>query len=355
MCEVNYYKLAHMTDFKIREINVDSDDDMRMLNELDEACDLETYGAISPMTVQERRAMFAPSNYKKSQHFVAEVAEDSGARIVGVGVCGMPLNENKETAYVGLAVHPQYRGRGIGSALADQLVRAARKNERTRLSGWGSTTVDADAHDPSLPWNRLAARMGMQKKNIAHQKTLNLPIDSKVLQELDAKVAEKIGDYRIDLWPDGIPEDQLENYGLLMRQLDLDEPTGEHQLEAPEYPADRVREIYEKQKAMGYQNIIAVAFSPEDEIAGQSEIAIKTTPGTSMGYQENTLVMPGHRGHALGLAMKLANHRQLAEVAPHIEVLITGNSLLNTQMNAINEQLGYEAAVQELAYQGDVA
>lgn len=150
---------------------------------------------------------------------------------------------------------------------------------------------------------------------------------------------------------DGVPEDQLENYGILLRQLGVDEPTGDHQHEVTEFPAERVRSIYERLACIGYRTFITVASSPEGEIAGQSEINFKTTPGTDVGFQENTLVMPDHRGHALGLAMKTANHRRMDEIAPHIKALVTGNSSLNTQMNSINDQFGYQVANLQIAYQ----
>ncbi|MEU7993546.1 GNAT family N-acetyltransferase [Rothia amarae] len=340
-----------MTDFTIRGINVASDEEMRQLNELDEACAQDIYGASQKSTVDERRAALAPSAYQETERFVAAVSEGDAERVVGIAICGMPLYENKKTAFIGLAVHPEYRGRGIGSALAERLKETAHAAGRTTLDSWGEIPADANADDSTLPVNLIARRLGMEKKNVAAQKTLDLPLPEGKLAQFEAQVAEKIGDYRLETWTDGIPENQLENYGILLRQLELDEPTGDHRNEAPEFSADRVREIREKQKAMGFRDVITVAFSPENEIAGQSEIIYNTNEGTSIGFQENTLVMPAHRGHALGLAMKVANHRKLEAVAPHIKVVVTGNSSLNTQMNAINEQFGYKVACQEIAFQ----
>lgn len=336
-----------MVDFHIRLINLDSDEEMRQLNALDEACDQEMFGAVERLTVAERRAMLEPSAYKKVERFVAE----SEGRIVGISVCGMPLEENKDTAMVGVAVAPDFRGQGIGSALAEQVVACARENGRSQLTGWGHAPAGVDADDDALPWNRLADRMGMAPKNVSYSKTLSLPLELARLEKMEAVAVQKLGNYRIETWADDVPEDQLENYGLMLRQLDMDEPTGDHKLEAADYPAERVKESRERLAAMGYKALITVAFSASGEIAGHTEINYKNTEGTTLGYQENTLVMPDHRGHALGLAMKVANHRQLQELAPHLDVLVTGNSSLNTHMNAINEQFGYEVAFQEIAYQ----
>ena len=59
------------------------------------------------------------------------------------------------------------------------------------------------------------------------------------------------------------------------------------------------------------------------------------------GFQSGTLVSPEHRGHALGLAVKLANHRQIRAMFPDCRVLITGNADVNAAMNKVNDALGY--------------
>jgi hypothetical protein len=52
-------------------------------------------------------------------------------------------------------------------------------------------------------------------------------------------------------------------------------------------------------------------------------------------------VLPEHRGHALGLAMKIANHRAVRRLYPECRVLVTGNAGVNVAMNAVNDRLGY--------------
>src|SRR5699024_5037425 len=72
----------------------------------------------------------------------------------------------------------------------------------------------------------------------------------------------------------------------------------------------------------------------------------------TVGWQENTLVMPDHRGHRLGLALKVATHRQLRERAPQLRSLVTWNSHVNPWMIEINEKLGYEIVYREMVLQG---
>ncbi|MCA2225212.1 hypothetical protein [Nonomuraea aurantiaca] len=49
-----------------------------------------------------------------------------------------------------------------------------------------------------------------------------------------------------------------------------------------------------------------------------------------------------HRGHRLGLLLKIGNLLWLRDREPHIERLITWNAVSNAHMLAINEAMGYE-------------
>ena len=58
------------------------------------------------------------------------------------------------------------------------------------------------------------------------------------------------------------------------------------------------------------------------------------------GYAD-LLVVPAHRGHRLGLAVKVANQQALYAAFPELSFIITGNADVNTRMNAINDRLGF--------------
>ncbi len=59
-------------------------------------------------------------------------------------------------------------------------------------------------------------------------------------------------------------------------------------------------------------------------------------------WQEITIVDPAHRGHRLGLAVKLANLDFLAERAPDVRTIRTSNAQENAPMIAVNDMLGFE-------------
>ena len=78
-------------------------------------------------------------------------------------------------------------------------------------------------------------------------------------------------------------------------------------------------------------------------------------PEKTAVYQDDTLVLGPHRGHALGLRMKLANLVALAETDPSRTRIYTWNADENAHMLAINIALGFEPTAIESAWQRPVS
>ena len=116
-------------------------------------------------------------------------------------------------------------------------------------------------------------------------------------------------------------------------------PTGDLALEDGEWTPERYAEN-EQRVADRNRCFAAAAISPDGELVGYTDVNVsraKTTQA-SVGI---TFVLPGHRGHSLGLAVKLANHRALVAALPECELVRTTNADVNEHMNAVNERLGY--------------
>lgn len=73
--------------------------------------------------------------------------------------------------------------------------------------------------------------------------------------------------------------------------------------------------------------------------AGQSLLCVDELSPT-YAFQEDTVVVPEHRGHRLGLLMKTEMLRWLQGARPEVAHIDTWNSVANQQMTAVNERLG---------------
>ena len=92
------------------------------------------------------------------------------------------------------------------------------------------------------------------------------------------------------------------------------------------------------------------ARAPDGTLAGHTAVTLsELTP--DLAFISTTLVMPEHRGHRLGLAMKVRLHQLLRAEYPACTTIVTGNAGVNTWMNAVNDQLGYRVVEQILEMQ----
>lgn len=338
----------------VRPLDLSADADLEQVRSLLQAVDEDAFGASEQYTLPQMRASFTSSSAWQVGQWIAEVESLEGGRVVG-GLLGVltPQLENLDAATVMIDVHPALRGHGIGTALLERAaLPAVQAAGRTLISAYGTVPVEGDADDATLPANRLAARAGLERRSLAVCRSLDLPLAPGLLDELAAEVDERIGDYRVASFLDEIPEEQLAEYGRLMAQLDLDDPDEDVESEVPDYTPERIRENAERRRRAGKHTVICVAMAPDGSMAGNCEIVYRDCPGSTLGWQENTLVMPDHRGHRLGLALKVEAHRRLVEAAPGLRRVVTWNSHVNPWMISINEKLGYRPRCREVAYQG---
>lgn len=338
----------------IRPLDISSDSDVDQYHALVRALDEHAHGGSEDSTREQVRATLTGTPYWRIQRWVA-VAEqmEGGESIVGQAAALTPLQENLESISVGAAVHPAWRGHGIGTALVSEaLIPAIRDSGRPLVEASGEFRAEADPDDPAHPANRLAGRLGITRKHLAVCRILALPLDDALMEDLAAEAAEKLGEYRVELWEDGIPERHLEAYGRLLHQLDLDDPDEDLEMEAADYTPERIRVSEQRRRDTGTRAIRAIAVAPDGSFVGNSEVHLHDAPGTTVAWQDNTLVMPEHRGHRLGLAMKVATHRLLRDRAPQLRMLATWNSHVNPWMIGVNEKLGYRIAYREIVYQG---
>ena len=278
-----------------------------------------------------------------ARRFVHFAARESMGNIVGVAVMECPMLDNRHAAEVTLAVHPAHRRRGVGSALVEEMARYARADGRNVLNSLVDVPVAiADTH-PSTPFAR---HVGFDATLPGNSRYLFVPLESAKVEALQRVVATAPGAdlYRTFTfgapWPDEYVDDQCE----LNRRMSTDEPAGDDEHQEEVWDARRIAEDSELLRARGAWKLAAVSqHVATGRLVAFSELLF-ADDAPAESWQMATLVHPQHRGHRLGLAVTLANVEALAEAAPLVRRIVTGNARVNAPMIAVNDVMGFEVA-----------
>lgn len=259
-----------------------------------------------------------------------------------VGAAGViaPLLDNEETAQVFAAVVPEHRRRGVGDALAAWALGEAAALGRTTLhteTQWGAETDD----DPHAGW---VARHGFEPAQTVLRSDLAVR---------EASVPEPVvaDGYRLETHVDEMPEADLADRAFLARRMSTDVPLGDLELGEEEWDEDRIRGEDERTRAMGRRVVSTFA---RDLASGRlvGYTSIQLPEGTPhLAFQHDTLVTREHRGHGLGLALKTANLRVLAERLPQVRTVRTWNAEENAHMLAVNTAMGFRPSGRLRAWQ----
>ena len=265
-----------------------------------------------------------PSDYHDRAWWQAEV----GGEVVGVAQLELPLTENLDVGWGEVSVVPSHRRRGIGRALWDTVVRRAREAGRTRVGG--EVTVDV-SRDPSGSGaaRDFAVAMGAEEKHLEHHLVADLPLGPSVTASVDAA-------YRLVTWRGRCPDEHREAYLAMRNQMNADVPVGEVDLDATVLDDARLA-ASEERLARSYDVRVAAAQRTTDGVFGGYSLLF-VPHGASHAWQDDTLVMPGHRGHRLGAALKVANY---ADLPPSTRLVHTWTAPSNTAMHRTNTSLGF--------------
>src|SRR5690606_37915349 len=91
----------------------------------------------------------------------------------------------------------------------------------------------------------------------------------------------------------------------------------------------------------------------EGHLAGFTQLSVPPTASVPI-EQRDTLVLREHRGHALGMLLKLENLALLARTDPGHPSITTWNADENRHMLAVNEALGFVPMGYEGAWRLDL-
>ncbi|WP_045729567.1 GNAT family N-acetyltransferase [Pseudarthrobacter chlorophenolicus] len=320
-----------------------------------EAQELETWGNLDRgYTLAEELEHWRGTPYEARHLFVARIGNETA------GMCSvtLPLRENLRTAGINVLVVPAFRRRGLGSQLLRFGEAFAQDNSRTSLDGYFElparlldTTgplLPAKSGAGGLPANEpstaFAAASGYELEQVETSSRLPLPIPADRAAALEADAAVHAADYELVGWADTCPGHLVEDYALLNARMSVDVPTAGLDWEGEIWDAARVRRDEEALARSGVQALVAAArHRPTGDLVAYTVLNWRPeVPATVL--QQDTLVSGEHRGHRLGMLIKLRNLAAAQARWPSARSVLTWNASENQHMLSINIALGFRPA-----------
>ncbi|WP_210504355.1 GNAT family N-acetyltransferase [Nocardioides xinjiangensis] len=315
----------------IEQINPRNEAALKAWWDVGHAATADRPGKPWPLWEQSRVALTAPN----PERDVALFGAIEGRRMVGAGMVLLPTRDNAHLAGAEVYVDPDRRREGIGSALLAEA--------EVLALGHGRTTLTGEAYVP--PGGTAAAEPFALGRGfaVATRESIKELTTSDYLERRDALAAGLAGagqGYSLVTFDTVCPEEHVESFGRLLGMLVSEIPLGDLDLEASEWSVERVRAAEQRQVATGRHVHTALAIAPDGTVAGVSDVRVDDTDHTH-ALVGITIVDPAHRGHRLGLALKVATHDLVLATYPDLRTVETSNAEVNTWMNAVNEALGY--------------
>ena len=309
-------------------------------------------------TLPEAAEFWRGSEYEERQLYLARL----NGKAVGTCAVELPLRENTHTAGIDVLVGSAYRRQGLGRTLLLHAESIARARGRTSLYGYHEVplaSADSSALLPAKsgagglpvaePAVAFAAACGYELEQVERSSRLELPVAPELLDRLETEAAAAAGDYSITGWDDACPEDLVDAYALLKARMSTDVPIAGMDWEGEDWDAGRVRDEERTTARSGVQSAVTAALhSATGELVAYT--VLNWRPGVPASIaQQDTLVTAHHRGHRLGLLIKVANLRRAQGRWPSAHSVLTWNASENQHMLAINIALGFRPA----GYEGE--
>ncbi len=271
---------------------------------------LEAFGAWELLATE-------PSEHTRREW--VQVVEEG--EVVGTAHLELPLTENRDVAWAEVDVLPEHRRRGVGRALWDELVSRSRAAGRARICG--EVVLDPER---SAAARAFADAVGAVEKHREDHLVADLPLPPVAVDEA----------YDVVAWQGRCPDEHRAAYLAMRNQMNADVPVGDLDLEVS--VLDDVRlSASEERLLRSYDVRVAAARRREDGVWGGYSLLF-VPHGADHGWQDDTLVMPGHRGHRLGAALKSANYASLPAVVRRVH---TWTAPTNTAMHRTNTAMGF--------------
>ncbi len=266
--------------------------------------------------------------------------------LTGAAEVDFPRWDNPRMAEIDLRTHPRFRGRGTEEALLSEA--------RSIIAETGRTLILSGDWRGSEGAKFLLGHGFAIGSADAQRRVVMSRLDWPRLDELYAACLASSAAYDIVELPTSAPAELVPGLLELQRAMN-DAPLDDLALEDDVWSDERYRGYENAMSHRGIRVVRLVARRRSDgELGGHTVLAIEDERPW-LGFQEDTSVVRGHRGHRLGLRLKLEMLRLVAARDPQVRQIDTWNAESNTHMIAVNDALGCVVVGRALEMQHDLA
>ncbi|MEU0133139.1 GNAT family N-acetyltransferase [Streptomyces sp. NPDC006296] len=269
-----------------------------------------------------------------------------------VGAVRLVLPDGAPVAVVDqLLTAPKERRRGIGTALFRRAGALAAEHGRTLLVG---DVVGALPGGPERQEGPAAFAAAMGATVPDGPEGIHQWLDLDRHDPLSGGVPEVPAGYRLQRWGTITPDRLAVAVSRLETSLGTSLP--ETWEEGPEaVRTSRVRRFERMRVGRGRRAYHVGAVHEETGRLAGFTSASKTTGNPEHLLQGMTVVAEAHRGHGLGLLLKLANLAHVREYEPRVRLIETANADGNRPMIALNEAMGFVPQERFVSWEAPVA
>ncbi len=260
--------------------------------------------------------------------------------VVTTGWLGTPLLDNLDRADLAVTTVNGHRRRGYATEMLAHVEQVARDRGRSMLGGEAYWPYAAGSDGAGAPGREFARARGYHLALGDIQRRLTLPVADNLLDELAAEASGHHESYTLRSWVGPVPEELVEEVAEMDAAVVTEAPMGDLELEPQAADVAAVREDEDLLARQGRTKYSTVALDPDGHAAAFTDL-VTTIYDPARAYQWGTLVVRAHRGHRLGLAVKVANLRKLQSERPDLVQLTTFNAEVNEHMIGVNERLGF--------------
>ena len=243
----------------------------------------------------------------------------------------LPHRDNKHLGVLDLLVRPDHQRRGLGTALLRHAAGRALGDGRSLLTGYACA---------GSPGEAFARSFGATGGLAEIHRVLDLDtVAEGPLAKLRVHAQRAAADYTLISWTSPTPQEYVDQIAAISGLL-YDAPHDPN-IEPWAWDAARVRDTERRMRLQGVRaHVVAARHDASGELGGFTQVEVGPEQ-PERGFQALTAVVRAHRGHRLGLLLKLAMMERLTVAEPQVRLLFTMNTETNEHMVAINETLGY--------------